>query len=179
MVSAQDVYHLEDIGSEHLIDASVFVPFAIVRLRGHVDSSEAALRVELRDLFDFDDQVRTVRIIWSGDSIPTDPLAVPDRAITEWAACGVACMLVPAYTPLRILSVAAYGDRFDYWLNDGQKDYGLEISGTVAGELEPRHRVKVNQLLANPYGIDGYVAVVAFETKTAIFSFHPSQEPAE
>ena len=34
------------MGSAHLIDASVFVPLAVVRLRGHVDSSEAALRVE-------------------------------------------------------------------------------------------------------------------------------------
>ncbi|MBC8874723.1 MAG: hypothetical protein H8E44_35245 [Planctomycetes bacterium] len=40
------------------------------------------------------------------------------------------------------------GHRFDYWLGDGREDYGLEISGTVTDELEPRHTVKVNQLLA-------------------------------
>ncbi len=179
MASATDAYQLEDICTEHLIDASVFVPFVVARLRGDGDLSEAALRVELRDLLDFDDQVRTIRVIWSGDSTPTTRLALSDRVITEWAACGVACVLVAAYTSLRLLSVAAYGDRFDYWLNDGQKDYGLEISGTVAGELEPRHRAKVNQLLANPYGIDGYMAVVAFGKKTAIFSFHRSQEPSK
>ncbi len=161
------------------MDASVFVPFAVVRLRGDGDSAEAALRVEFRGLLDFDDQVRTIRIIWSGDSIPTTRPAVAERVITEWAACGVACVLVAAYTSLRLLSVAAHGDRFDYWLGDGQKDYGLEISGTVAGNLTLRHRVKVNQLLANPYGIDGYVAVVAFGMRTAIFSFHRSQEPPE
>ena len=179
MAAAQDVYYLEDIGSDHVIDASVFVPFAVLRLRADGDSSEAALRVQLRDHLEFGDQVRTLRIIWSGDSIPTDPLAVPDRAVTEWAACGVACVLVPVYTHLRIRGVAAYGDRFDYWLNDGRQDYGLEISGTVADELEPRHRVKVNQLLANPYGIDGYVAVVAFGSRTAMFSFHRFQETSE
>lgn len=179
MASAQDVFHLEHIGGDHLVDASILVPCAVVRLRDDVDSSEAALRVQLRGLFGFDDQDRTVRIIWSGDSIPTDPLAVPDHAITEWAAYGVACVLVPAYTHLRIQSVAAYGDRFDYWLTDGEEDYGLEISGTVAGELAARHRVKVKQLLANPYGIDGYVIVVAFGTRTAIFSFHRFQEPSQ
>lgn len=137
------------------------------------------MRVELRGLPERDNQVRTIRVIWSGDSIPTAPPALPDRMITEWAACGVACVLVPVYAHLRILGVAAYGDRFDYWLSDGQNDYGLEISGTVAGELEPRHRVKVNQLLANPYGIDGYVAVVAFASRTAVFSFHRFEEPSE
>jgi len=179
MASAQDVYHLEDIGEEHPIDASVFVPFAIVRLRADADSSEATLRVQLHDVPEFDDQVHTVRIMWSGDSIPTDPPAVQDRAITEWAACGVACALVSVYTRLRILNVAAYGDRFDYWLSDGREDYGLEISGTVTDELGPRHTIKVNQLLANPYGIDGYVAVVAFGTKAAVFSFHRLQGTSE
>lgn len=179
MESVQDLYRLEDIGKAHQIDASVFVPFAVVRLRAEVDSSDATLEVQLRNLLGFDSEVRQVRIVWSDDSVPEVPLAVQDRTITEWAACGVACVLVPLYSHFRILNVAAYGDGFDYWLNDGRQEYALEISGTATGELEPRHRSKVSQLLANPHGIDGYVAVIAFGAKSAVFSFHRFQEASE
>jgi hypothetical protein len=39
--AAPDHYRLEDIAQQHPIGASVFVPFAIVRLRGDTDATEA------------------------------------------------------------------------------------------------------------------------------------------
>ena len=63
-------------------------------------------------------------------------------------------------------------------VEDGQSEYGLEISGTLTEEVEARHRAKVSQLLDNPYGVDGYVVVVGFATRSAIFSYHRFQETA-
>ena len=109
-------------------------------------------------------------------SVPTQPLGVPERVITEWAACGIACVLIALYAGLTVREVAADGDRFDYWVDDGQYEYGLEVSGTIGGDLEARHRAKVRQLCHNPYGIDGYVVVVNFVTRNIILSFHRCQE---
>jgi hypothetical protein len=38
--------------------------------------------------------------------------------------------------------------------------------------LEARHQAKTQQLLANPYGTDGYVVVVGFAARKVIFTFH-------
>lgn len=46
------------------------------------------------------------------------------------------------------------------------------MSGTVDEDVEQRHRQKVRQLHDNPYGVDGYVVVVGFAARRAIFSFH-------
>ena len=92
--------------------------------------------------------------------------------MTEWAAVGIACALVPAYTGLRILQVTQAGDGFDYWVGDDRWEYALEVSGTIEGSLTGRHAAKVRQLQGNPYGVDGYVAVTRFASLEAIFSFN-------
>jgi len=101
---------------------------------------------------------------------------VPERVITEWAAYGLACVVIALYAGLTVRAVAAEGDRFDYWVDDGQYDYGLEVSGTVGNDLETRHRAKVRQLCDNPYGVDGYVVVVSFASRRVVLSFHRCQE---
>ncbi len=178
MQPKRDDYRLENIANEHAIDASVFVPFVIVRLRAETAATEADLHVELRDITESAEPQRAVHFTWLSESAPSEPLAVQGRTITEWGACGIACALLPLYADLKISSVAAFGDRFDYWVRDQQSEFGLEVSGTVTGELEVRHDQKVKQLLDNPYGIDGYVVVVTFGTRRAIFSFHAFQEPS-
>jgi len=49
-------------------------------------------------------------------------------------------------------------------------------SGTLTGDLETRHRLKAEQLLDNPFGVDGYVVVVDFSARRVIFSFHQYEE---
>jgi hypothetical protein len=65
---------------------------------------------------------------------------------------------------------------FDYWVSDGQNDFGLEISGTGATDVETRHRAKVRQWRENPFGVDGYVVVVGFVTREVKLSFHRYEE---
>jgi hypothetical protein len=83
---------------------------------------------------------------------------------------------VSLYTGLQVRAVAAEGDRFDYWVGDGEQDYGLEVSGTMTEDVEARHQAKVRQLRENSYGVDGYVVVVGFATRQAIFSFRRFDE---
>ena len=75
---------------------------------------------------------------------------VQETVITEWAACGIACAVLPFYTQLQLVKVTESGDRFDYWVGDGQQLYGLEVSGVVQGSLTCRQRTKTRQLLDNP-----------------------------
>lgn len=103
-------------------------------------------------------------------------VGVSERTITEWAACGLACVVLARYTQARMFQVTGDGDRFDYWVRDGQREYGLEVSGTLTDELETRHRAKVRQLQDNPYGVAGYVVVAGFTSRAVICSFHQVEE---
>jgi hypothetical protein len=111
--------------------------------------------------------------------VSTQSFGVSERVITEWAACGVACVVIAFYAGLTVREVAADGDRFDYWVDDGQYEYGLEVSGTMGTALDTRHRAKVRQLCDNPYDVDGYVVVVSFATRHVILSFHRCQEESQ
>jgi hypothetical protein len=170
--AAPDHYRLEDIAQQHPIGASVFVPFAIVRLRGETDATEATLTVQCVDVPGPRMTQRTLRLWWSADSAPAQPIAVQSRTVTEWAACGVACVVASLYGGLRVREVSGDGDRFDYWVDKDEREYGLEVSGTTTTDLEARHQMKVRQLRENPYGVDGYVVVVGFDTRSVIFSFN-------
>lgn len=173
---ALDEYRLENIARDHPIGAGVFVPFVIVRLRGDTDATEATLRVRLRDIMNAGETQRTLRLTWSADSAPAQPLGVQERPVTEWAACGVACAVMSLYPGLRVREVTRDGDRFDYWVENGGRGCGLEVSGTMTDDVEIRHRAKVRQLRENPYGVDGYVVVVGFATHEVIFSFNRFEE---
>ena len=58
------------------------------------------------------------------------------EVVTEFAAYGIACVLIPLYAHLRVLRVALVGDRFDYWVGNGEEELGLEVSGTMTANLE-------------------------------------------
>lgn len=90
--------------------------------------------------------------------------------------CDCLCVVVHAYARLQVRAVTEDGDRFDYWVSDGRRQFGLEVSGTLTGDLETRHRIKAEQLLDNPFGVDGYVVVVDFTARRVIFSFHQYEE---
>ena len=174
--SAHETYRLEDIDRTHRVGAALFIPFTILRLQGATETTEVTLTVALRNSGDTSETHHTLHLSWSPESVPTQSLGVPERVITEWAACGIACVMVALYAGLTVREVAADGDRFDYWVDDGQYEYGLEVSGTMGTDLDARHRVKVRQLCDNPYGVDGYVVVVSFATRHVILSFNRCQE---
>jgi hypothetical protein len=154
-----DEYRLEDIALDHRIGAGVFVPFVIARLQGEGRANEAMLTIALRDVDSTGARQEQLRLFWSPSSAPSQPLGVQERTVTEWAALGLACVVLARYTPVRVSQVAGEGDRFDYWVSDGEREYGLEVSGTMTDEVETRHRVKVRQWRDNPYGVDGYAAI--------------------
>jgi hypothetical protein len=172
-----DEYPLERIAEDNEIGAGILLPFTIIRLQaaGHMEL-ESVLLVHLRDIEDVGEQRRSLRLRWSKESVPGEPLPVQEDVITEWAACGVACALVPMYAKMHVIQVAQEGDRFDYWVGDGEEEYALEVSGTVSEDLEYRHSAKVRQLRDNPYEVDGFVAVTRFVSRESIFSFNQFEE---
>lgn len=169
-------YRLEALGEDHPVAVEAFVPFVISRLQPGTGVNEATLPVRLRMPGEIQDSQRMMRLFWSADSVPVQPLAVQESVITEWAALGMACVVLSRYSPLRLQSVAVRGERFDYWVTDGQHRYGLEVSGTMTGGLEGRHREKVRQLRENPFEVDGFVIAVAFDPAAVIFTFHRFRE---
>ncbi|KAF0220238.1 MAG: hypothetical protein FD167_5067 [bacterium] len=164
-----------NIANDHNIGAEIFIPFAIARLQEDASQTEVTLTVKLRNI-NGDNSERRLRLFWFNENRPIQPIAVQERVVTEWAACGVACAVIASCTNLRISQVAAEGDRFDYWLSGGEQEYGLEISGTMTDELNSRHNIKMRQLRDNPYEVDGYVVVIGFSTKEAIISFNSFRE---
>jgi len=88
----------------------------------------------------------------------------------------LACVALARYTTVWVSQGAGDGDRFDYWVSDGECEYGLEVSGTMRDEVVARHRVKVRQWRENPYGVDGYVIVAGFAENNVICSFHRFEE---
>jgi hypothetical protein len=176
VASLQDEYRLEDLSGEHAFNAGLFIPFVIGRLQISAEKTDATLQVTLRNVGSEAEQQRLLRIMWSETALPGRPPAVPEAIVTEWAALSIACIAVSLYAGLKIQAVSAQGDRFDYWVSDGQKDYGLEVSGTLAGDIESRHAVKIKQWGDNPYGVDGWVVTVAFATRQVILSFHRFEE---
>lgn len=94
-------YRLEDIARDHAINAAVFVPFAILRLRGDREATDATFEVMIHDVREAGDKRGQLRLKWSAESAPAQPPAVHDRSVTEWAACGVACAIVSVFGGLR------------------------------------------------------------------------------
>ena len=168
-----DEYVLEHIAADNTVRVDLFLPFTIIRLRQAVTTDqEAILSVQLRDVGEAGESHRQLHLSWSASSAFDERIPLQERVVTEWAAVGIACVLVPLYTDLRILQVTQAGDGFDYWVGDDEWEYALEVSGTIEGSLAGRHAAKVRQLQRNPYGVDGYVAVTRFASLEAIFSFN-------
>ena len=113
-------------------------------------------------------------LTWETDTPFIASPPVQESVMTEWAACGIACAVLPFYTELQLMKVTESGDRFDYWVGNGHQLYGLEVSGILHGSLTRRRHVKTRQLLDNPFNIDGYVCVVHFGEQSVDLSFHQS-----
>ena len=130
----EDVFFLEEVLRLHAIDTSLFAPFTVETLRMQTRTPPAEFTLRLRDVGETGERTRRVQFFWNADTALTLPPAVQEHTLTEWAACGLACALVPHYTGLTIRAVAQLGDRFDYWIRDEATEWGLEISGTRTEE---------------------------------------------
>jgi hypothetical protein len=171
-----DEFPIEQIGRVHGIAAGLFIPFAIHRLTKTAGQHACDLDVELVGIGGVAHATRRLRITWQAESVLDLPPGVQENVVTEWAALGVAAAVVWQYAGIRIETAADVGDCFDYWVTDGERVAGLEVSGTLAADLKTRRREKARQLLDNPHGIDGYVAVVRFDRAAASVSFHRLSE---
>jgi hypothetical protein len=99
------------------------------------------------------------------------------RPLVELASVAVALLLTHRVIPLGTLNVMEHGGRADYRSSVVKRV--LEISGTERlPELGRRHRVKVEQALANPFRWDAYVVVCASceEGHRVRFSGHRCKE---
>lgn len=153
----------------------LFLPFTIYRLRPYAVNQQVTLNISLYESDTANPDTHDLELFWDSGS---DKLATPPvqpNIITEWAACGIALALVPLYTPYQVLEVAQIGERFDYWLGHNVRNVGLEISGTIEGNLASRTLSKQRQLKRNPYKSAGYVCVVGFEKQQVRLSFYQDE----
>lgn len=157
--------------AQSAIDASPFLPFTIFRLQPYAVQQQVKLTVSLYEPNKETPRKHNLSLSWnsSSDTLTTPP--IQQHTITEWAACGIALAIVPLYTNYQVLEVAQMGERFDYWLGRSSREVGLEISGTIEGDIALRTKVKKNQLKRNPYQSEGYVCVVGFEAQQVWLSF--------
>lgn len=170
------LHQIEALLAKSAIEASLFLPFTIYRLRPYAIERQVRLTVSLYESENKVPQIHNLQLTWypSSDTLVKSP--VQTHIVTEWAACGIALALVPLYLPYRVLEVAQSGERFDYWLGETVREVGLEISGTIYGDLVSRTQIKQQQLKRNPYKIAGYVCVVGFERQEVRLSFFEKEE---
>jgi hypothetical protein len=98
------------------------------------------------------------------------------KPLAELAAIALTCVLTPNAVDLGQLDVTSYGGRADY--RSVTIPCVVEMSGTeIPEELSRRHREKVVQALANPFGFGAYVAVCLFASDgfRIRFSYHPRE----
>jgi hypothetical protein len=96
--ASPDEYQLENIALDHLIGVGIFIPFVIARLAENAQQTEALLTIRLRNSTDQTETEHRLRLTWSLDNLAARSLGVSERVITEWAACGVACVVLARYT---------------------------------------------------------------------------------
>jgi hypothetical protein len=178
MLLTSDTFALEEIVTRNAIDARWFLPFTIHRLRPQSVNRSAVLALSLFDI-PGKPQATRLQITWLPESAALNVPPVQEHVITEWAACGVACAMIPIYTGLQVLQVTQSGDGFDYWVGNEDQEYGLEVSGTMGVEIEQRHRAKVRQLSQGPHEVGGYISITSFRTMNSILSFHQQQGVAD
>jgi hypothetical protein len=97
--------------------------------------------------------------------------------LVELASVALALILSSRVVPLGRLLVTDHGERVDYRAR--KRKAVLEVSGTAdPAELGRRHREKIAQALANPFGWEAYVVVCAFSAggHRIRFSRHPFEE---
>lgn len=172
MPVADDQVHLEQVVKLNQIDTRWFLPFLIYRFREQTNQQVIQFSVTLQGISQQTSNKRVLELRWQKESETLSSPPIQSSVITEWAAYGMACVVVPFYTGLPIAQVTQIGERFDFWVRKDLEKFGLEVSGTLEGNLEQRQQVKQRQLLRNPKPVGGYVSVTSFRERHTILSFH-------
>jgi hypothetical protein len=121
-----------------------------------------------------------LRVAWDEQTAVTAArvwLTEQPKPIVERAAVALAALTFAHLIPNGQMRVTEEGQRADYWLPRLQ--CALEICGTEhSRELTRRHREKVVQVLANPWGWPGYAFVCCFQAGRRLirWSYHPQEE---
>jgi hypothetical protein len=104
----------------------------------------------------------TLVLFWSGLRADFEKCirTYQESVLTEFAALGLAGIVVRHQAKLEITEVTRRGERADYWLGD--RELMIEVSGQQQGNLESLFEEKSAQLLSNPFCRRGYVFVVNF-----------------
>jgi hypothetical protein len=156
---------------------------AFVAVTGQYSVPPAAFQVECERLASHLREAATplrLEVAWSEETIDKAErlrATLQSRPLVELAAVAVGLLLAHRVLGLGSLDVTRHGDRADY--RSPSKRRVLEFSGTERlAELGRRHREKVKQARANPFGWDAYVVVCAFceEGHRVRLSFHRSEE---
>jgi hypothetical protein len=171
MAVESHTFALEEIVTRNAIDARWFLPFTIHRLAPQSVNQSAVIKLSLSSIQE-ERKVSSLQLTWQPESAALTVPPVQEHIVTEWAACGVACAVIPLYTGLQVLQVAQSGDGFDYWIGNEDQEYGLEVSGTMGVDIEQRHRAKVRQLLQSPHKVAGYISITSFRAMNSVLSFH-------
>jgi hypothetical protein len=98
---------------------------------------------------------------------------------TEWAACGIAFLVVEQLTGLEVVRQARKGGGFDYWLGEvdretllAQEKARLEVSGILKADTPSQIRVRLRQKVKQIKTVEDelvkYAVVVEFSTPTIL-----------
>ncbi|MBE7465619.1 MAG: hypothetical protein HS116_19260 [Planctomycetes bacterium] len=105
---------------------------------------------------------------WSGLKADFDQCinTYQEHVLSEYAALGIACILLSKNTDFRITSVCRNGEKVDYWIGNKleEKLFVLEVSGRQNGSIEALTMEKTQQLASNPWTLPGYICVSIYGT---------------
>lgn len=128
----------------------------------------SGVKLEVRGEFQ-----QTFRLIWDSEITTQMRVSWADSdENTEFAACGIAFLVVQALTDYVVIERARKGTGFDYWLADKrsprpfQRSARLEVSGIgkadTEGEIRARVNDKIKQIERVKAKLPAYVVVVEF-----------------
>ncbi len=166
----------------HAIGVTAYEPFAISELGGTpaVGMTKTEFTVRLENIGGTGTKTHRLLLQWSGEKAFYGKPPGQETQMTELGTCAVACAVLWHYTGRWVKETTTRGQRFDYWLYDETRKFGMEVSGTQSSEpneMQERHQQKRRQLLS--YGSDGgYVVIVGFARKEIILSYHEPEEAA-
>lgn len=174
---------LSDALQAHPVGATMFESYVVAGLGGKsaAGTETTEFTVTLENIGTTGTQTHRLYLVWDGTHDLPQPYVLQQYILTEFASCGIAFAVLTHYTDWRVIAIADVGQGFGYWVRSGGQALGLEISGTLSGdvlEMRKRHREKQEQLFSS-LNVGGYVVIVGLARREIIFSYHAPREVSE